>query len=164
MGVDLTVAVRPVEVADEEFSLSVYASTRADELALVDWTDEQKAAFVQMQFDAQRQSYLYQYPQAQFYIIEEAGRRAGRMIVARSADSILLMDIALLPEFRGRGIGSVLLRELIEEADHANKTVQLHIEPFNRAIELYSRLGFIKSGQIGYYFEMTRQPKAEAHA
>lgn len=164
MGVEMTVAVRPVEIGDEEFSLSVYASTRADELALVNWTDEQKAAFVQMQFQAQRQSYLTQFPQAQFYIIEDAGQRVGRMIVARCTDSILLMDIALLPEHRGHGIGTTLLQELLEEGDAANKPVRLHIEPFNRAIELYSRLGFVKTGEIGYYFEMTRRPKAEVHA
>lgn len=164
MGVGMPLALRPAEAADEEFLQSVYASTRADEMALVDWTGEQKAAFVQMQFRAQRQYYLSQYPHAEYYIVETDGNRIGRMIVDRSLDPILLMDIALLPEHRGRGAGTALIHELLDEADRAGRTIQLHVESFNPAMRLYTRLGFVRTGESGFYLEMTRQPRAEEHA
>ncbi len=164
MRADTQVALRPSTASDEEFLLSVYASTRLDEMALVPWTPEQKAAFVQMQFGAQRQSYLAQYPQAQYYIIEQVGQRIGRMIVDRSQPAILLMDITLLPEHRNHGLGTVLVRALLDEADLNNRAVRLHVEDFNPAVELYRRLGFVKTGEAGLYSEMTRQPPGRTDA
>lgn len=154
MGVDMPVALRPLEAADEEFLHAVYASTRADEMALVPWTEEQKAAFVQMQFRAQRQSYLNQYPLAQYYIIEQGGQPVGRMIVDRSEETILLMDIALLPGYRNKGLGTALIRGLLNEADRAHRPVRLHVETFNPALHLYERLGFRSIGESGIYLEM----------
>jgi ribosomal protein S18 acetylase RimI-like enzyme len=139
---------------------AVYASTRADEIASVPWTPEQKAAFIDMQFGAQRVSYLNDYPQAEYYVIERSGRPAGRMIVDRSARAILLMDIALLPEFRNAGIGTTLLHDLLSEADRTGRPVRLHVEGFNPALRLYLRLGFVQTGQAGIYFEMVRKPQA----
>lgn len=153
----------PAIPKDEEFLLAVYSSTRADEMALVNWTTEQKQAFLLMQFNAQRQYYLDQFPQAQYYIIEQAGQSIGRMIIDRSENIILLMDIALLPEYRKMGIGTALIKDLLEEADRANRPVRLHVETFNPAMNLYKRLGFIKTGEISFYHEMTRQPLVGEH-
>ena len=154
--------LRPVKTSDEDFLFSVYASTRADEMKLVPWTAMQKQSFLQMQFNAQRQHYSVHYPKAQYYIIEQAGQMIGRMIVDRSENTILLMDIALLPEYRNKRIGSGLINTLLEEADKTNRPVQLHVETFNPAMRLYQRLGFVKTGEAGIYHEMTRQPIAEA--
>ncbi len=169
MRVDTPVALRPSAASDEEFLLSVYASTRLDEMALVPWTQEQKAAFVQMQFRAQRQSYLTQYPQAQYYIIEQGSQRIGRMIVDRSQPAILLMDIALLPDYRNAGIGTALIRQLQDEALQAGCALRLHVETFNPALHLYERLGFRSIGESGIYLEMewsvsSRQHEPPLHA
>jgi GNAT superfamily N-acetyltransferase len=155
----MAVTLRRAQPADQSFLLSVYASTRLDEMALVPWSVEQKSAFVQMQFRAQAQSYLNQYPGAQYYIIEQGGQPIGRMIVDRSAQAILLMDITLLPVYRGRGLGTALICQLLDEADGSGREVRLHVEDFNRAMRLYLRLGFVKTGQAGIYSEMTRTPK-----
>ncbi len=138
---------------------SVYASTRADELARVPWTAEQKAAFIDMQFRAQRLSYMNVYPNAEYYVIERSGQPVGRMIVDRSQHTILLMDIAILPQFRNAGLGTALLQELLREADQAGRPVRLHVEGFNPAFRLYQRLGFVESGQVGMYCEMVRPPR-----
>src|SRR5512140_3584447 len=159
MGVNVQVALRLAELPDEPFLQALYASTRLDEMALVPWTPDQKSAFVQMQNHAQRRSYQDQYPQSQTYVVEEGGHPVGRMIVDRSAAAILLMDIALLPEHRNHGLGSALLRDLLDEADRDHRAVQLHVEDFNPAMRLYLRLGFVKTGEAGIYSEMTRQPK-----
>jgi ribosomal protein S18 acetylase RimI-like enzyme len=152
-------SLRPLGEPDEDFSFRVYASTRADEMALVDWTDEQKAAFLRMQFNAQRQHYHLHYPQAVWQVIEQDGRAIGRLVTDDSEPrSFLLMDIALLPEYRGRGVGTAILLDLLLVADNAMKTVSLHVEPNNPALNLYQRLGFVVCGQAGYYLEMKRLP------
>ena len=130
----------------------------------MDWSAEQKEAFVKMQFEAQRQFYLANYPAASYYVIERAGQPVGRMIVDRSQKTIRLMDIALLPEHRNAGIGTNLIKDLLEEADRAGRPVLLHVETFNPAMGLYKRLGFVKSGEISFYHEMTRPPRDVAYA
>ncbi len=164
MGVEMKPCLRLAVSADEPFLEAVYASTRAQEMDLVPWTEEQKRAFVQMQYRAQRQSYQTQFPESQVYVIEHEGQPAGRMIVDRSAPVILLMDIALLPEYRNQGLGTALMLDLLAEADRSHRPVQLHVEDFNPAIKLYLRLGFVKTGDVGLYFEMTRQPKDHYNA
>ncbi len=148
---------------DDEFMFSVYASTRADEMNLVDWTTGQKEAFLRMQFNAQRQHYLNYYPSAEYSVIQQAEQSIGRMIIDRSEPTILLIDIALLPEFRNHGIGTTLIQELLKEADDAGRPVQLHVENFNPAMNLYKRFGFVKTAEVSFYLEMTRQPKAVGH-
>jgi ribosomal protein S18 acetylase RimI-like enzyme len=152
-------SLRPVRVGDEDSLYRIYASTRMDELALVDWTAEQKEAFLQMQFNAQTKHYQIYYPNADYQIIlHEDNRPIGRLIVDRSKESILLMDIALFTEYRNTGIGTTLIKDLITEAAEQNKSIILHVEVFNRAMNLYNRLGFAKTGEQGIYYEMGWKP------
>ena len=134
--------LRHVTEADREFLQAVYASTRAAELAQVPWSDAQKRAFTDQQFVAQSAHYRQHYPGAQYSIIEVNGAPAGRLYVDRWAREIRIMDIALLPEHRGVGIGTKLLGELQEEACAAGKSLSIHVEKFNPALRLYERLGF----------------------
>jgi ribosomal protein S18 acetylase RimI-like enzyme len=134
----VTVSLRPIEPADEEFLLAVYASTRADELAVVGWTDEQKAAFVRHQFDAQAAHYREHYTTCSFDVILVDGEPAGRLYVDRWPKETRIVDIALLPAWRGRGVG----RELIEAILAEGREVSIHVERFNPAQRLYVRLGF----------------------
>jgi len=148
--------LRPAEAQDEPFLFQVYASTRADEMALVDWSEEQKHAFLSMQFNAQRSDYGINFPGAVTSVItlEPGGVPIGRMIVDRSCGEIHLMDIALLPECRGAGIGSRLVQDLQDEARAKKQSIVLYVEVFNPAIHLYERLGFARSGASGIYFKM----------
>jgi len=157
----MSTTLRPALPEDEPFLFEVYASTRTAELALVPWTDEEKYAFVQMQFNAQRQSYVQQYPQAQWLIILHEEVPVGRLIVNRAEDEILLMDIALLPEQRGCGIGTALINDLLAEARRTDRPVRLHVEYFNPAARLYERLGFTQIGEVGVYFEMEWRPTVD---
>lgn len=150
----MQVTLRPVRPEDEMFLLQVYASTRTEELALVNWTAPQKDAFLQMQFNAQRQSYRTQFPEAVYQIIQRDDVAIGRLIIDRSGDELLLIDIALLPACRNAGIGTGLIRDLMAEAGRTGKALRLHVEFFNPAQRLYERLGFIKIGASGIYYEM----------
>ncbi len=154
----MSITLCPTRPEDESFLYTVYASTRAGEMELVDWTPEQKTAFLQMQYNAQRQHYLTYYPAATYHIIQRDDVPIGRVIVHRSQDEILLMDIALLPEYRNGGIGTAFIRELQDEAARTGRVFRLHVETFNPALRLYKRLGFIPIGESGIYLEMEWNP------
>jgi ribosomal protein S18 acetylase RimI-like enzyme len=143
--------LRAATPEDEQFLRAVYASTRAEELARVSWSDEQKRAFTDMQFDAQNADYRRNYPEAQYSIIEVQGVPAGRLYVDRCAKQIHIIDIALQPQYRRAGIGTKLLRELQDEARTAGKTLTIHVEKFNPALRLYKRLGFQQIEDKGIY-------------
>ena len=142
-----------------ELLLRLYATTRADEMAMVtDWSDEQKEAFVRMQFQAQHAWYQEHYGDAQFDVVLIDGVPAGRLYVHRRAKEIRLVDISLMPELRGRGIGGALLRELMAEAEAAGKPLTIHVEKFNPAMRLYLRLGFKPIEDRGPYDLMEWKP------
>lgn len=145
------VAFRAVQDGDAERLLAIYASTRAEELAQVAWDGAQKDAFVRMQFEAQRKFYESEYPGAEFQIILVTGEPAGRLYVHRREREIRIMDIALLPEFRGRGIGTRILENLLAESARTTRPVTIHVESFNPAQRLYERLGFKRIGSNGVY-------------
>ena len=148
---------------DHEFLYRVYASTRQEELAAVPWTAEQKEAFLRSQFSLQHQHYQKYYAEAAFDIILCGGEPAGRLYVLRSPGEIRIVDIALLPEHRGAGIGSKLLQDLLTEAAASGKFVSIHVERFNPAMRLYERLGFTKQEEVGVYFRMEWSP-VQRHA
>jgi ribosomal protein S18 acetylase RimI-like enzyme len=137
---------------------SIYASTRAEELAVVPWDDAQKDAFVRMQFEAQDAWYREHYADASFDVIVVDGEPAGRLYVHRGETEIRIVDIALLPARRGQGIGSSLLRDLLAEADAAGKSVTIHVERLNPALRLYERLGFSVAEDKGVYLFLERPP------
>ena len=85
---EATYTLRPVVAQDEDFLLRVYASTRTEEMALVDWTEQQKADFLRMQFDAQTAHYKRHYPTAEYMIIEQDGAAAGRLILEHTDKQI----------------------------------------------------------------------------
>jgi ribosomal protein S18 acetylase RimI-like enzyme len=145
------VTLRPVSAADEQFLREVYASTRAEELAAVPWNDEQKTAFLRMQFDAQDRYYREVYPHGAFDVILIEGEPAGRLYVNRGPDEIRIIDIALLPAYRRRRIGTHLLGSLQTEAALARKALTIHVERFNPALRLYERLGFQQIADRGAY-------------
>lgn len=154
----MRVALRPVQASDEPFLLCVYAGTRAEELAPLPWTPEQKAAFVAQQFAAQTAHYARHYPGISADVIVIDDVPAGRLLVDRLDEEILIVDISLLPAHRGRGAGSVLLQEVLGEATAAGKRVVIHVERFNRALRLYERLGFRAVGDHGVYLRMEWEP------
>lgn len=156
----MNVALRPVEPGDVAFLHRVYASTREEELALVNWDEKQKAAFLRMQFHAQSSYYEEHYRGAEFSVILSDDLPAGRLYVARWREEIRIVDIALLPEHRGMGIGTRLLNDLISESEAAGQLISIHVERFNPALRLYERLGFHAVADKGVYLLMERVPGA----
>jgi GNAT superfamily N-acetyltransferase len=141
-GTSRRAALRPVTAEDGAFLLQVYASTRAEELAAMDWDDHAREAFIEMQFHAQDRHYRSHFSGARFDVIEVNDVAVGRLYVHRAKDEIRILDIALLPEHRGHGIGALLLSGLQAEAAGRGTPLVLHVEQHNRARSLYLRLGF----------------------
>ena len=153
-----SIALRPVDDEDLPFLYACYASARADELAPLNWDQQTHTAFLTMQFNAQHQYYREHYADAEFRVIVVEGRPAGRIYVAWLEDGLRLMEITLLPSFRNQGIGTALVRQVLDEAARAGKQVRLHVEPFNPALRLYQRLGFVKLEDRGVYWFMGWTP------
>jgi ribosomal protein S18 acetylase RimI-like enzyme len=153
-------ALRPETEADVPFLRRLYVSTRWEELtALTDWTDAQKQAFLESQFALQRHHYLTYYAATDCAVLEKGGVPAGRLYVDRQANTLLVVDIALLPEWRRRGVGTALMEAVIAEARAAGKTVGITVEKHNPAQRLYHRLGFREvNDEAAYWFMEWRAP------
>jgi ribosomal protein S18 acetylase RimI-like enzyme len=158
-----TLRLRPELPEDVPFLHDLYASTRAEELDLTGWDGATRAQFVAMQFSAQRSHYRTHYPDAQFDVIELGGRAVGRLYVLRGHRDIVLMEVALLPQFRNMGIGSRLLRALVDEGAASHRALALHVETNNaRAHAWYQRFGFSDVKTEPIHIEMRREPAIEA--
>jgi ribosomal protein S18 acetylase RimI-like enzyme len=156
------VALRAATSADQDFLRAVFASTRGDELAALGWDPQQSELFISMQFNAQQQSYSAGYPAAVNNIILLAEQPIGRMLVDRTGEEILLVDIALLSDYRNQRIGSNLIRGLMDEAATVQKPVRLSVYKSNPARRLYQRLGFFQVAEDPLYIEMQWLPPSFA--
>jgi ribosomal protein S18 acetylase RimI-like enzyme len=142
---------RRIAQADLPFLARVYASTRAGELAATPWTAQEKSAFLDAQFAAQHAHYQKYYPDADWLVVAHRAEDVGRLYLERWPTQHRIIDIALLPEHRGKGLGEALLRDLQDEAAAAGKAVSIHVEKFNPAMRLYRRLGFRTEEDKGVY-------------
>lgn len=148
------IAFRRCADSDVPFLRYLYGTTRQEEMAMVPWTAEQKAAFLDMQFLAQKTHYEDFYPDCQFLVIQLEGAPIGRLYIDRLPDDIRLVDIALLPEHRGRGIGRMLMEEVLAEGRESGRKVTIYVEHYNPARHLYDRLGFRHVDTNGIYHLM----------
>jgi ribosomal protein S18 acetylase RimI-like enzyme len=161
--VDRGFALRPETEEDVPFLRRLYISTRWEEFAAVaGWTDAQKIAFLESQFAAQRSYYLVHYASAAFDVLEAQDVPAGRLYLDRQAETLLVVDIALLPEWCGRGIGTALLEAIFAEARLSGKGVTISVEKFNPAQRLYRRLGFREYAEDDVYWFMHWSPETDA--
>lgn len=141
-------SLRAATPDDREFLLALFATTRPD-LALL--PAQQRDQLVEMQFVAQDRQYRQANPGATFDVIEIGATPAGRWYVDRRPEELHLIDVSLLPEHRGAGIGTALVEALQEEAAASGRAVTLHVARDNRAAALYQRLGFRITGDLGVY-------------
>ena len=154
------VSTRPERLPDDgDFLLSVYASTRP-ELTGLGWPGQQKDAFIRMQFDAQTRHYRESFPDAIYSVIRAGGEPAGRLIVSHADDQILIIDIAILPQFRRTGIGSALVQRLLKQADAGHLPVRCHVLHDSTARQFWEHAGFTPQSSDGVYVAMERAPQA----
>ena len=146
----------PFSAEHQEFLYRLYASTRQQEFAPLGWPPAQLDVFLRMQFNNQQNWYKTAYPDAKHQVILCDGQPIGRILVDRTPEFFLLVDIALLPEHQKQGIGANYLHELLDEAKKTGVPVRLQVLKNNPAQRLYERLGFVKTGEDELYLQMER--------
>lgn len=157
------IELRPIGDADLPFLSDLYASTRWEELAPVPWSEAQKREFLHQQHTLQHRHYQTYYADAEFLLLACDGAAIGRIYVHRSPAEICLIDIALLPTRRRRGLGAALIAELVAEADAAGLPVTLHVERDNPAQRLYARHRFRLEEEGAVYQKLRRDPRPSVH-
>ena len=157
-------ALRPIQPGDEEALHAIFAATREAERQQLGWSGPEWDAFTRQQFAAQHAQYMRGYANPTFSLVLHGDDVAGRLYVNRSNDEIRVIDIALLEEFRCRGIGGRLLRALIAEAEASGRFLSLHVEKNNPILGFYRRLGFQDAADRGVYLYMTRLPQSQRNA
>ena len=149
-----SVGFRPVDSNDDGFLFALYASTREDELAGLPFDESQRETFLKMQFAAQKQDYQKRFPDGEQLAIMLEDTAIGRLYVARNEGEIRILDIALVPALRNKGIGTSIITRLLGEAARARKPIRIYVERFNPSIRLFERLGFCVADDIGTHFLM----------
>jgi len=149
-----TINFRVITDKDEAFLKQVYASTREDEFRHSLWSEAEKRDFFDTQYKFQKQSYQMNYLSAVHRIIQLGDIDIGRLIVNRSDFDLRIIDLSVLPKYRGHGIGSDILRSLIHEAHGGKVPARLMVEKNSPALTLYVRLGFVKTGETASRYEM----------
>jgi ribosomal protein S18 acetylase RimI-like enzyme len=147
----LNVSLRTAAPDDQRVLREIYASTRDAEMAVVPWDDAQKQQFLDLQFRAQAHHYETHNPHADYDLVLLDGEPIGRLYVDRTTEQIHLLDIALLAPFRSQGIGTALIEALMAEARRERRPLRCHVEKFNRAWNLYQRMGFQQIADAGMY-------------
>jgi RimJ/RimL family protein N-acetyltransferase len=167
--VALGLTLRRASEADRAFLQVLFASFRAEEMALIPWPQPQKDAFLAEQFRLQHHHFVSYFSDADFWIVERSRRSGpnspvGRFYLDRSTPLWRVIDIGLLPEARGQGFGSALLRWAQESAVEAGAAgIDLHVLLVNpRAQRLYRSLGFQDEGEPeGYHQRMAWRSDAQ---
>ncbi|AKQ69760.1 Acetyltransferase, GNAT family [Myxococcus hansupus] len=138
----MSIDLRAATASDEPFLFALYVSTREHELAAWGWAPAQRDAFLRMQWMAQSHDWAARYPGADHQVVCRDGQPVGRLLVARTTPEWRVVDIALLPQHQGGGVGTRLLTHVRDEAAKAGAPLRLQVLRTNPARRLYERLGF----------------------
>lgn len=158
-------STRPTTDQDEAFLCALYGSTREQEMALVDWTPEQKDEFIRMQFQARSRSYAASFPHAERSIAVADGIDVGAWILDRRSAEIRVVDVAILPAHRGQGFGTELMNRVLGEAFSSGREVSLSVDRQSPAQRLYERLGFaVENQEDPVRLELRWVPRVNAQA
>ena len=152
------IGYRPMTDEDLPFVAELFASTRAEEVAATGWPPEMQRAFLEQQHRAQHQHYRQVNPDGEWLIVERDGAAVGRLYLNESDDELHLMDISLLPEARGGGLGGAIMADLMADAAARARPIGLYVEKFNPARRLYVRLGFEAVEDSGVHDRMLWRP------
>jgi ribosomal protein S18 acetylase RimI-like enzyme len=156
------ISLRDAASGDDAFLRALYRSVRDPELALTAWSEAQKDAFANQQFDLQDRSYRGNYPGARFLVVEREGAPIGRLYLYEGGGELHVLDIALVAAERKRGLGTSLMEWIQRSAAARSAAVTLHVAMFNPARKLYARLGFRDESVDGVYAKMRWAPSVRA--
>jgi ribosomal protein S18 acetylase RimI-like enzyme len=148
---DYGISYRLFTDEDLPFVAELYASTRRDEVAMTGWPTEMQEAFLNQQHEAQHSHYSLHFADAEWLIIERKSDAVGRLYLRDLPENLHIVDISLVPECRGQGIGGAIMQDILDHARGLGKGVTIHVERNNPARSLYTRLGFEMIEDRGVY-------------
>ena len=151
------VSLRAATAADRPFLESLFGEVRWDEFAPTGWTDAAKVSFLASQFDFQQRHYANAFPDAERYIVENAGAPIGQIVVDHATAGLHLIDVSLQAAWRGRGVGGALVKMLQDEVGAGRaEQVTSNVDRTNpNALRLYLRLGFVEAAPAPTYSQLS---------
>ena len=161
----MNITLRPVTPGDEPFEIALFDITNDEMLTLMGLPPDQRAMLSAFQVRAQRASYVNDYPDANTLIIEAEGLAIGKYIYASRENEIIFIDIAIVPGYQSRGIGSLVIGPQLKEIHDLGKTGYLRVRKDNvRAIALYERTGFriFEEEEINFRMSLSGTSRAES--
>ncbi|WP_263349826.1 GNAT family N-acetyltransferase [Acidicapsa acidisoli] len=156
-----TLAVRPALVQDEIFLYDLYAAVRGPEFALAPISATLKEQLIRTQFRAQMAAYTHMYPNSCCHVVLLDSELAGRLWVAPGDGELKLVDIAIHPRLQGKGIGTVVVQRVQQEAVQARLPIRSCVFRFNPgSLRFHQRLGFsiVREDQTHFYMEWRPVP------
>jgi ribosomal protein S18 acetylase RimI-like enzyme len=163
VGPPAEVSRRRETAADAAFRFALFCQSRAPGEDLAGLDAGLAAPLMRHQFAGQDATLRAAFPYARRDIVEVDGAPVGRIVVDESAHAWTVVDIAILADWRGRGLGARLLTEVMAAA--AGATVRLRVTTANGgAARLYRRLGFVAVAASEIDVEMvwtSRKPSAD---
>jgi ribosomal protein S18 acetylase RimI-like enzyme len=151
-----SIGLRMSTPADRHLLRRIYESTRTAEFLAAGFDAETIQSLLAKQFAMQDEYYHRHYPKARFDLILAGETGIGRLYHDWSGDEARVIDIALLPDYRDKGIGTRIMKTIVAEAARRSMTLSLYVEIDNPVSALYRRLGFEATGQNGVYERMLR--------
>ena len=151
-----TLAVRPALPQDEIFLYELYRAVRGPQFDRTPLTAEQKEHMLRFQFQAQLSSYTQQFPNSCYHIVLIDGNPCGRMWVAPAERALHLVDIAMHPNVQKKGVGTVLVQRLQQEAQQLGVPITSMVDRFNPgSLRFHKRLGFtiVREDVLNYFME-----------
>jgi len=134
-------SLRPAQAADEAFLFRLFGDTQ-DHLSLLRSNEALWNVLVDVQYRGRKTTYETNYPAAEDFVLCRGGEAVGRLLINREVDCLRILDIAILADFRGQGIGSWAVRQWQLQAEEIGARIELSVNPANPARWLYERLGF----------------------
>jgi len=156
---DESITLRPATEDDQDFLLSLFKSSRGDDLRGLGWSEERIGEFLAMQYEAQQNFVTTDHPKLNDQIVLADGTPVGHLAVEQRPNEIRIVDLSLLPDYRNRGTGVMLIQELQTQATAAKRPLRLQVIRFNRAVGLFERLGFRRTSETGTHFQMEWLPE-----
>ena len=152
------IGLRPETAGDRGFLETLFVGIRWSEFDVAGWPDSVRAHFLAQQFALQTRHYAQTYVGGFFGVVERKSAPIGRLYLYDASHDLRLIDISLIGEARGAGLGTAVLRAIQHHAAAAGQTVSLSVEGNNPARRLYHRLGFEEVGAEGPYTQMSWRP------
>src|ERR1041385_7603382 len=154
-----SISLRAITPEDSAFLLDLYKSSRGDDLRGLGWDEQRISEFLDMQYEAQQNFHATDYRDAADELILLEDKPIGRLLIESRPHEVRCIDLGLLPEYRERGLGTGIIQKLQEKARREHKPLRLQVIRFSRAVNLFDRLGFVRTSETGTHFQMEWMPE-----